>query len=163
MTKKTSLYIRNFVFGVEDSLVSTGGVITGIALAGVEKETILMTGIVVICVEAFSMGAGSFLSEQSVQSYTKDTEHSFKKAFAGGAIMFLSYSVAGFIPLAPYLIWDCCTAIPISIVSSLIALFILGVLIARISKINMFYEGLKMVAVGGMAMLLGRIAGSIIG
>lgn len=162
MTEKASLYIRNFVFGVEDSLVSTGGVITGVALAGVGKEIILLTGFVVIFVEAFSMGAGSFLSERSVRGYTKDSEGKFEKSLAGGGVMFTAYFLAGFIPLLPYLIWDLSTAIPISVIVSLVALFMLGIVIARVSKMNMLREGITMIVVGGIAMLLGRIAGMII-
>jgi VIT1/CCC1 family predicted Fe2+/Mn2+ transporter len=159
MTEKVKLYIRNFVFGVQDSLVSTSGVINGIALAGVDKRTILLTGLVVIFVEAFSMGAGSYLSEQSVRNYDQqDSKHTLRHALAGGGIMFSSYFLAGFIPLTPYLIWECCTAVPVSITASLIALFILGAYVARISRINILKEGLKMVVVGGIAMALGRLA-----
>ena len=54
-------YLRAFVFGVEDSLASTVGLLSGIAIAGAGRETILMTGIVLIFVEAFSMAIGDFL------------------------------------------------------------------------------------------------------
>ena len=59
-TNNTSYY-RNFVFGVEDSLVSTVGLLSGISIAGVTNKTIIMTGVILIFVEAVSMGAGSFL------------------------------------------------------------------------------------------------------
>ena len=49
-----ALYIRNFVFGVEDSLASTVGLLSGIATAGVNASTIVVTGAVLIFVEAFS-------------------------------------------------------------------------------------------------------------
>jgi VIT1/CCC1 family predicted Fe2+/Mn2+ transporter len=159
---KASLYIRNFVFGVEDSLVSTGGVLTGIAFAGVSKSTILLTGIVVIFVEAFSMGAGSFLSEHSVQGYEQGSHQPFGSSFAGGVVMFFSYFVAGFITLTPYLIWEPHIAIKVSVIAALVALFILGLIIARISKVNMLKEAFKMVIVGGIAMGLGILVGSLV-
>ena len=52
-------YFRNFIFGVEDSLVSTVGLLSGVAIAGVPSRTILLTGVVLILVEAFSMAAGA--------------------------------------------------------------------------------------------------------
>ncbi len=162
MSKKTSLYIRNFVFGVEDSLVSTGGVLTGVAFASQSKEMILLTGLVVIFVEAFSMGAGSFLSEHSVQGFSNETSSPIAHAFTGGIVMFLSYFVTGFITLVPYLIWDPIIAIKISVISALIALFILGLVISRISKVNMIQEGLKMVIVGGIAIAIGIVVASLV-
>ena len=54
--KKYSLIVRNFTFGVEDSLVSTVALLAGIAIANVETKTIVLTGIVLIFVE----GAGNF-------------------------------------------------------------------------------------------------------
>ena len=62
-------YIRNFVFGVEDSLVSTVGLLSGVAIAGVEQKYIFITGLILIFVEAFSMAVGSFLSEESAEKY----------------------------------------------------------------------------------------------
>jgi VIT1/CCC1 family predicted Fe2+/Mn2+ transporter len=50
-----TIYLRNFIFGVEDSLVSTVGLLSGVAVAGVASRTILLTGVVLIFVEAFSM------------------------------------------------------------------------------------------------------------
>ena len=62
------MFLRNTVFGVEDSLVSTVGLLSGIAATGsVSKSFILLTGIVYISVEAFSMAVGSFLSEEFVE------------------------------------------------------------------------------------------------
>ena len=63
-------YLRNFVFGVEDSLVSTVGLLSGIAIAGMNRESIFATGVVLIFVEAVSMAAGSFLAETSAETVT---------------------------------------------------------------------------------------------
>jgi len=60
---------RNFIFGVEDSLVSTVGLLSGIAAADTSRFTIITTGIVLIFVEAFSMGIGSFLSEETSEQF----------------------------------------------------------------------------------------------
>ena len=66
INKKYSMIVRNFTFGVEDSLVSTVGLLAGIAFAGVNAGTVVLTGAVLIFVEGFSMAVGSLLSEQSV-------------------------------------------------------------------------------------------------
>lgn len=57
--------LRELVFGLEDGLVSTLGVITGVATGTGNRLLVILTGLVVIFVEALSMGAGSYLSNKS--------------------------------------------------------------------------------------------------
>lgn len=83
------LYVRNFVFGVEDSLVSTVGLLSGVAMAGVARQTIFLTGVILIFVEAFSMVVGSFFSELSAEEYEKRGYVPIHKSVAGSIIMFL--------------------------------------------------------------------------
>src|SRR3972149_7189236 len=101
--------MRNFIFGVEDSLVSTVGLLSGVSIAGLSKSSIILTGAVLIFVEAFSMGAGSFLSESSAEEYLKEGD-SFKKSAGRGIVMFFSYFLAGFVPLLPYILLEGKTA-----------------------------------------------------
>lgn len=57
--------IREIVFGMEDSLVSTLGAVTGIAAGTGNAFVVILSGIVLIFVEALSMTAGSYLSSKS--------------------------------------------------------------------------------------------------
>ncbi len=162
-SKEFSVYIRNFIFGVEDSLVSTVGLLAGIAAAGVERASILLTGAVLIFVEAFSMAVGSFLSESSTQEYLARREGApLKNSLAGGLIMFFSYFASGFIPLLPYIVFDIKRAFWVSIIFSLAALFFLGVAGAKISGINILKSGLKMLIIGGFAVAVGVIVGQVL-
>lgn len=153
-------YFRNFIFGVEDSLVSTVGLLSGIAIANVPKSTILLTGIVLLFVEAVSMAAGSFLSESSADEYTTQKDNLSKNTIISSVIMFFSYLLSGFIVLFPYIIFETKDALKISVLVSVFSLFILGVIGGRISNINIFKNGFKMVLVGGIAILVGTIAGN---
>src|SRR3990167_523191 len=119
-------YFRNFIFGVEDSLVSTVGLLSGVAIAGVERETILLTGVVLIFVEAFSMAAGSFLSESSAEEFTTQKSASGTSSLFAGSIMFASYFVAGFIPLFPYVVIAGERAVSLSLGALLPPLFLLS-------------------------------------
>jgi VIT1/CCC1 family predicted Fe2+/Mn2+ transporter len=100
------LYLRNFIFGVDDSLVSTVGLLSGVASAGVPKSTVFLTGMVLIFVEAFSMATGSFLSEHSAEELERRSGVTIAGALIASVIMFLSYFLSGFIPLFPYLIFE---------------------------------------------------------
>ena len=57
--------VREVIFGLEDSLVSTLGAITGIAAGTGDAFVVILSGIVLIFVEALSMTAGSYLSSKS--------------------------------------------------------------------------------------------------
>ena len=155
-------YARNFIFGVEDSLVSTVGLLSGIAVGGVGREEIILAGVVLIFVEAFSMGVGSFLSERSVEEYMAEDGSSPPRRSVGASfIMFGSYFVSGFVPLSPYLFLDKATALPTSIVFSLAALFCLGVLSARTLRTSVWKTALRMFIVGGLAIGVGLVLGNL--
>lgn len=153
------MYVRNFVFGVEDSLVSTVGLLSGIAAAGVGRGTILLTGVILIFVEALSMAVGSYLSEFSAEEYMRHTEMSFKHPLLGGVIMFFSYFLAGFVPLLPYALASRSFAFILSILGSLVALFALGVVSARAVRRPFLRSALRMLFLGGIAIAVGIIVG----
>ncbi|MFA5778197.1 MAG: VIT1/CCC1 transporter family protein [Candidatus Paceibacterota bacterium] len=154
------LYFRNFVFGVEDSLVSTVGLLSGIAVADVPRQTILLTGGVLIFVEAVSMAAGSFLSEYSAEEYASQSEKITRSTLVSSAIMFFSYFISGLIVLFPYMVFVVPEALKMSIVLSIFFLFLLGAVGARISRIGILKNGLRMAIIGGMAIIVGIVAGS---
>lgn len=156
-------YFKSFVFGVEDSLVSTVGLLSGVALAGVPAATVVLTGIVLIFVEAFSMAAGEFLSERSTEEFVAQGEVSTLKPVIASGIMFVSYLVSGFVPLSPYFFLPTATALLYSVGSALVALFILGILGARVTKTHFLKRGLQMLLIGGAAILVGVLAGQFVG
>ena len=42
--RKKAFFIRNFIFGVEDSLVSTVGLLSGVVVGGVSKDAVVLVG-----------------------------------------------------------------------------------------------------------------------
>ncbi len=156
-------YLRNFVFGVEDSLVSTVGLLSGIAIAGQSREDIFVTGIVLIFVEAISMSAGSFLSESSAEEYETQKESTSKRTYVGALVMFVSYFVSGFIPLVPYVLLPVSSAFPVSIIVSIFALGVLGFVGARLAKTKFLPSVMRMMGIGGAAILVGALVGTLIG
>src|SRR5271157_1703904 len=162
MPQNTDLYVRNIIFGVADSLVSTVGLLSGIDMSGTSRQIIIMTGIVYAFVEAFSMAIGSFLSEESAEEYEIKGEVSGVKAVLSGTTMFISFIIASFIPILPYLFFGFGSALLFSMIFSMIALFTVGIISAKISKVNVLKHGLKMVFLGGAAIIIGAIVGKFI-
>lgn len=83
--------------------------------------------------------------------------HSLK----GGLAMFVSYIVGGLIPLVAYLTLPITNAIPLSIIISLIGLFCLGALTTRLTKQSPLASGLRMLTIGGIALIVGVTVGFI--
>jgi VIT1/CCC1 family predicted Fe2+/Mn2+ transporter len=98
-----------------------------------------------------------------VDTYVKQGETGSKIPVLGGIVMFLSYFVSGFIPLGPYLFTNPAAAVKLSIVLSLIALFVLGSIGAKLSNISLLKGGTRMAVIGGCAIGLGIAVGRIIG
>lgn len=57
--------VREIVFGLEDSLVSTLGATAGVAVGSGDRYVVILAGFVLVAVEAVSMAAGSYLSTKS--------------------------------------------------------------------------------------------------
>lgn len=156
-----STYLRNFIFGVEDSLVSTVGLLAGVAAADISARAILTTGIVLIVVEGFSMGVGSFLTEETTQELGGDPPRT-AEAVKGGATMLISYCLAGLIPLSPYAFLTGSTAITVSVILSLVGLLGLGYGTSLyFGRPNPVRRAFKMFVLGGSAVLIGMLVGKL--
>jgi predicted membrane protein (TIGR00267 family) len=59
--------IREVVFGLEDSFVSTMGAVSGIAVGCGNANMVILSGLVIVTVEAISMAAGSYLSSKAAR------------------------------------------------------------------------------------------------
>lgn len=158
----SALYLRTVIFGINDSLVSTVGLLAGISVAGVPRSTLALTGIVYAFVEGFSMASGEFLSEESAEEYISKTNVSNRSSLVSALIMFLSFVFASLVPLAPYLIFTGWTALVVSVTASIIALFIVGMISARFAHLPMVWRGARMALLGGAAILMGVVVGSIV-
>ena len=112
-------YLRSVVFGFQDALVSTTGVIVGVAAGTSNKDLVILAGVVTITVEALSMGVGQYMSEKSVHQMDKEGKHTDNLYIVGG-LMFLSYFLGGLVPLAPILFLPLPFASMMSIMCSLV-------------------------------------------
>ena len=153
-------YLRSVLFGIEDSLVSTTGLIAGLSVGAENKRIVVLGGLVAIVIEAVSMGAGEYLSDDAVQELDKLKRHRDSPA-ASGLLMLVSYLLAGMIPLAPVLVFVYPTSLILSVIFALSGLFLLGYIKGRLLHSRPFRGGLKILVVGGLAAILGLGVGFI--
>jgi VIT1/CCC1 family predicted Fe2+/Mn2+ transporter len=142
--------LRTIIFGIEDSFVSTTGVVVGLIAAGTKTSTVITAGLITIVVEATSMGAGEFISND--ENPKKD-----KIAIRKGFLMLISYLLGGFWIMLPLFLGS--TNNPTIVTFTLLNLFILGVW--RGTKLNgkRLKYGLRTLFVGGLACALGIALG----
>lgn len=214
--------VREFVFGMEDGMVSTLGALTGIAIGSNQQQTVILAGCVIIAVESISMGIGSYLSNRSekevesrklqeekseIEQYPKEEhdelialyrrdgwpeklagdmahyvsqhpnlmlkEMAYRElgiqpsltpsSVKGALMMFASYVVGGLIPLTAYILQPIHVAIPISVLFTLTGLFALGAFTTAFTKQPFLKSGLRMLLIGGVALVVGLVVGSVVG
>ncbi len=81
----------------------------------------------------------------------------------GGLYMFFAYVIGGIIPLFAYLVLPIKNAIPVSIVITLTGLFILGMSTTKFTKQPLIKSSLKVLLMGSIALVVGLIAGILLG
>lgn len=152
-------YLQSAMFGFNDALVSTTGVIVGVSTGTNNKEVVILAGTVTILVEALSMGSGQYLSSKSAHQLDKNSE--LKVPITSGIIMFVAYFMAGLVPLLPILLFPIKYSRDISIVTALVGLFILGYLKGRVVKVSPIKSALEILVIGGLATAIGIIIGNL--
>lgn len=81
----------------------------------------------------------------------------------GGLFMFFAYILGGIVPLFFYIILPIKKAVPLSIVITLIGLFVLGMSTAKFTKQPLLKSSLRVLLMGGIALVAGLVAGVLIG
>ena len=154
-------YLRSIVFGFQDALVSTTGVIVGVAIGSQNKSIVILAGVITIMVEALSMGAGQYLSEKSVHELDKAGAHT-DSLITGGLLMWLSYTLGGSVPLLPIFFLDITIAPRVSIAFALAGLFILGFLKGKLVNVSPIRSAFEMFILGGFTTAVGLLVGSFL-
>lgn len=155
--------IREIVFGLEDSLVSTLGAITGIAAGTGNAYVVILSGVVLIFVESLSMSAGSYLSSKSAAEASRyRKKDSTGVAVRAGFVMGVFYLFGGAFPLLPYFLLPVGQATAPSIVITAVALFLLGIGKAKVVGTKWLRSGLEMTLVSLSAAALGFLVGRVV-
>jgi VIT1/CCC1 family predicted Fe2+/Mn2+ transporter len=153
-------FLRNFVFGAEDGLVSTVGLLSGVSFAGLASREIILSGIILILVEAISMGAGVYIAEDS-EKELDPTEN--ENQVSDAAVMFFSYLLIGLIPLIPYIAFtDTRYAFYWSVGSSLVALFCVGLFKGFFVHNKPLKSAIKITLIGGVVIAVAVAVGGLV-
>lgn len=147
------------MFGFNDALVSTTGVIVGVSTGTDNKDVVILAGAVTILVEALSMGSGQYLSSRSVHQIEKSD--AFRVPIISGIIMFTAYFLAGLVPLLAIILSPAEYGRTVAIVAALTFLLILGYVKGRIVGVSPVRSALEVFVIGGIATTIGIVVGNI--
>lgn len=148
-------YLRSSFFGAEDSLVSTTGLVAGLAAGSQDVKFILLGGIVAVAVEAVSMGAGQYLSQKAVGEYDGNKA----SPIGTGVTMFFAYIVAGAVPIAPMVFLNYPVSLFVSVGAALTALYVIGFIKGKIVNRPASRSGFEVLVIGGLATMIGLLVG----
>ena len=154
-----SEYLQSAMFGFNDALVSTTGVIVGISAGTGNKQVVILAGVVTILVEALSMGAGQYLSSKSAHQLKK--EASSKTPMFSGLIMFFAYFLAGLVPLLSIVFFPISYSAIVAVAAALTCLLVLGYVKGKIVKVSPLKSALEVFVIGGIATAIGIVAGNV--
>lgn len=159
MRRANKEYLRSAIFGIEDSLVSTTGLIAGLSV-GAEKKVVILGASIAIVIAAVSIGAGEYLSDEAVQELDKVKRH-HDEPLKSGLLMFGAYLTAGLVPLAPVLALEYPRSLYFSVSLALAGLFLLGWAKGGLVRVSPAKSALKILIIGGLATALGIVVGLI--
>jgi len=163
--------IRAGVFGIQDGVVSTFGLIMGVAGAQVSPEAVVIAGVAGVVSGALSMGAGEYVSVRTQHELLAvgtsvavgENVDPFRAAAANAGL----FVAGGLVPLLPFLLTAGRPAVLTSIVLSALALFSTGAVLTRLTRRSPWRSGARMLVIGGgsglLAFAIGSALGSVVG
>lgn len=154
-------YLRSGMFGFQDGLVSTTGVVVGISTGISNKEVIILAAVVAVMVEASSMAAGQYSSEKAVHQMDKSGKHT-DSLLLGAVIMFFSYLIAGMVPIVPTIIFNQPEAKYYAIAFAFIGLFVIGYIKGKVVDHSPLRSAVELFIIGAAATGIGLLVGNVL-
>lgn len=173
MIKKIEENLREFVYGGMDGAVTTFAVVTGAAGANLGVRVILILGFANVLADGFSMAVGAYLSEKSDQDLSMHKGESVAEdhdsPLAASIATFVSFIFVGCIPLSVYTLdfvlgLDLPTtdALVYSVLLTLVAFAVIGLLRAKITKIPKSKAVMESLGLGLAAAVISFVVGNLL-
>ncbi len=149
------------MFGLQDGIVSTAGVVVGISTGIDDRDVIVLAAIVAVMVEATSMAAGQYSSEKAVHQLDQEGRHK-DSLFLGAAIMFVAYLLGGMVSIVPTLVFGQPEARIIAVVAAFAGLFVVGFWKGRHVGVKPLQSAGELLFIGGIACTIGLVVGYVL-
>lgn len=158
-------FLREIVFGANDGVVTAIGFLVGISGAVTDQKLIVIAGVLTVIAGAASMALGNYLGVKSQNEFyqTRKVENVSwveTNPVLAGTIMGISYLIAGFPPLLPFIFAKPATrALIMSIIVSIVVMGLIGFIRWLLSKRNLGGKVTETIIIGIIAAGIGFLAG----
>ncbi|MFX0184258.1 MAG: VIT1/CCC1 transporter family protein [Candidatus Hodarchaeota archaeon] len=170
MADSKGAHLEGFAFGMTDGIICFLGIIIGVAQATRDPTIVIVAGIVGGIADAFGNSIGFFISqitEQNIQLNQKETSgrdihiHTQKEVIFSGLFSFFATIIALVLLIGPYfIISEFETAMLLTFIFGILALFFLGIYVAKIGKKDPLRMGIFYATVGIAGAILSFVIGS---
>jgi VIT1/CCC1 family predicted Fe2+/Mn2+ transporter len=154
-------YMRSLMFGLQDGIVSTTGVVVGISIGVEDKAIVILAAFVAVMVEATSMAAGQYSSEKAVHQMDKTGKHT-DSLIMGALIMFVAYLIGGMFSIIPTVIFNQPVARIVAVISAFSGLFLIGYLKGLFIEGSTIRSAVELFVIGGVATVIGLVVGVLL-
>lgn len=157
-------YIRDIVYAANDGIVTTLAVVAGVRGADLAAVVVLALGFANLAADGLSMGLGNYLGIKSERAGELgdryDERRESLEAARHGVVTWLSFVLAGLVPLAPYVFGAPReSAFAMAVVATAVTLFAIGAARTIVTRRSAWRSGLEMLLVGALAGAAGFFAG----
>ncbi len=163
MKDQAGEYIGDIVYGANDGIITTFAIVAGVAGAALSPAIVVILGVANLLADGFSMATSNYLARKSEKEYheklSEEKLSEEKNPIKNAGITFVSFVVAGAIPLIPYVLGVENHLFAWAIFFTSLALFTVGSLRTLITGIRWWLAGAEMLLIGSFAALVAYFIG----
>ncbi len=153
-------YIRDIIYGANDGIITTFAIMAGVVGANLSPSIIVIMGFANLFADGFSMAISNY---QAIESEGDARGSRAVHPLGSAVVTFLSFFIAGLIPLLPYLILPRGTDMFVPVLTATgIALFIIGALRASFARKHFIRTGVETMFVGALAATIAYGVGAFV-
>lgn len=160
--EKATLF-RDAIFAANDGIITTFAVIAGSTGASLSTSVVIILGFANLLADGFSMASGNYLGIRSEMDFEKAKNDGFRPKYLPlrhGFVTFVSFVIAGLLPLLPYL-FGLKTELGLSVLLVAVSLFIVGSFRSFFTKKRFVRSGFEMLLIGGFAAIVAYVVGYV--
>jgi len=160
---KASL-IRDVVTAGNDGVVTTFAVVAGSLGASLSPSVVLILGFANLFADGLSMSTGAYLGVKSEIEFENNSGEKIKlgnKPLINGLTTFVSFIIAGLIPLTPYLL-KFENSFLVSSFLVFLTLLVIGVFRGIIARKSLIRTIIENILIGGVSAVVAYAVGSLV-
>lgn len=160
--------VREILMGAQDNLTNVLAVVLGVTIGAGRADLVALAGLSAAVAESISMGGVLYTAtraEADMAAEDAAADGSAPRAprlspIVAGAVTFAAALLGGLLPLAPFAFLPIGSAIIVSLVASVLALFALGAWTTSVTRRVWWRDGLRLVLIAGAAALAAALIGA---